>query len=170
MYCRNPLGLFWPFLWACVLHELGHVVLILWMGKRIESIRLGLLGAVIQTGPMSYRQEIICALAGPTVNLVCAMGFREQFPEFAIMSLFLGGFNLLPVYPLDGGRALQACFFQCFSEKKALCLQKGVQTGVLAGIVLFAIWASCVQHYGLWPALIGAGVLFRLDANMRDEK
>ncbi len=53
LYCANPMNLFWPFFWACALHELGHFIAIFSFGKTVEAVKLGALGAVIETQTLS---------------------------------------------------------------------------------------------------------------------
>ncbi len=94
---------------ACALHELGHLAAIRALGGRVERMVLGAAGAEIRlrgSCALSYGGEILAAAAGPAVNLALAWLLGGWFPVFAGMSLALGLFNLLPVYPLDGGRIL----------------------------------------------------------------
>ena len=95
---------------ACLLHELGHVAAARLCGGRVERFALSAVGAELTFDylrPLSYGRDSRVALAGPAVNLVAgalALAMRWYLP--AAMSLGIGAFNLLPVRPLDGGRAL----------------------------------------------------------------
>lgn len=97
---------------AAAVHELGHCLALWRLGARITGLRIGILGAVLETDSrnLSYGGELLAVLAGPAANLLSAMlltlvgGIRWAVPVGA--HLVLGVFNLLPVGPLDGGRAL----------------------------------------------------------------
>ena len=95
---------------SALCHELGHLAALRLAGARVERLRLTAFGAEIRadTRRLSYPREIACTLAGPAVNLLLALGFARLGGNYvaAGANLLLGGFNLLPVPALDGGRAL----------------------------------------------------------------
>ena len=94
---------------ATVLHELGHWAALRLTGAEIRGLRIGVLGAVLETDSagLSYGQELVVLLTGPGANLLGALVLAGLGAETAAgAQLVLGGFNLLPVRPLDGGRAL----------------------------------------------------------------
>jgi Zn-dependent protease len=118
-------------LFACILlHEFGHALTARRFGIRTRSIVLLPIGGIasIEKSPDDPRQEILIALAGPAVSFALAAllwlvvaalhgiteareldldqgGFLERL---AIVNLLLGGFNLLPAFPMDGGRVFRA--------------------------------------------------------------
>ena len=97
---------------ASTIHELGHFAVLRLFGARVGGLRVHALGAVMETDTarLSYAQELAATLAGPGANLLLAVGCSlwdaEQCLVLIGASLVLGAFNLLPVLPLDGGRAL----------------------------------------------------------------
>ncbi len=116
-----------PFRWvvgamaAAAVHELGHLVL-LWMhGVPVRKIEIDIGGAIIRTAPMEPIEELNCALAGPVAGVIVCL-FWRWFPEAAVCAAVQTAFNLLPVYPLDGGRALAALRNICCKAG-----EKGVQ-------------------------------------------
>ena len=161
LYYVDPMGCFWPFVVAMLFHELGHC-LALWLCRvPIQSVQLNLTGAVLETEAMEYHKELLCALAGPAASLllVCA---AQWFPKLALISLFLAVFNLIPVPPLDGGRALRAfLLLHCDTMTVAKIL---TVTSILCGTLLMAlsIWASVLLQGGLWPVLVAALILCRV--------
>lgn len=92
---------------ACALHEGGHLLALALVGAPLGKIRLTLVGAeMLLPSGLTYGQEILCALAGPGVNLLLAWLVYPWFPLFAGIHLALALVNLLPLAPLDGGRVL----------------------------------------------------------------
>ncbi|MEE9382435.1 MAG: site-2 protease family protein [Nannocystaceae bacterium] len=114
-----------------VLHELGHALTARRYGIRTRHIVLLPIGGVAQLEriPEQPRQELAIAVAGPAVNAALAVGFaglaiavhgpdalwvdptRESASSlvtFAWINVMLGVFNLLPAFPMDGGRVLRA--------------------------------------------------------------
>ena len=105
-----PLRLLMAAVAAAGFHELCHWTVIRLMGGQVRRLRIGAGGMVMQTGPMPPRQELVCALAGPVGSLLL-VPLYGRFPCLALCGLVQGCFNLLPLYPLDGGRAL-ACVLE----------------------------------------------------------
>lgn len=96
---------------AAACHELGHLGAMVLAGLPPARLRLGLFGGRLQSSAFAGRRaELLCLGAGPGVNLLLAAVFASAGgygPRlFSAMNLVLGGFNLLPVQGLDGGRML----------------------------------------------------------------
>ena len=97
---------------SVALHELGHSVVARAKGAYIHEIVLYPFGgaAKISNIPKRPMDEIMVALAGPAVSLMLALLFRQI--EFLRFLGYLNGilflFNILPVFPMDGGRVLRA--------------------------------------------------------------
>jgi Zn-dependent protease len=103
-----------------LLHELGHSLVAQRLGVSVRSITLLPLGGVALTEnlPRRPRDEILIALAGPAVNFLLVLIFftarasgalgGEFITYVLVANLMLGGFNLVPAFPLDGGRVLRA--------------------------------------------------------------
>jgi Zn-dependent protease len=88
---------------AVAVHECCHVLAILLCGGQIFSLTLHPWGALMETAPLTPGREALCALAGPTGSFLILL-MAESFPEAALCGLIQGAYNLLPIYPLDGGR------------------------------------------------------------------
>lgn len=116
-YLMDRQNLLLPILAAAALHEVGHVAAVYCVGGRIDRFRLTAFGGelrICHPEQMSYGGELLSVLAGPGVNLACALLFAQAGKLFAWeagyvfsgIHLLLGFFNLLPIRQLDGGRAL----------------------------------------------------------------
>ncbi|MDX1745532.1 MAG: site-2 protease family protein [Halobacteriales archaeon] len=109
---------------SVTLHELGHSWVALRYGLTIESITLWILGgiAALSSIPREWNREFWIAIAGPITSVLVAGGcylimlvIPQGFPVLtfvfgwlAIVNLTLVAFNLLPAFPMDGGRILRA--------------------------------------------------------------
>ena len=161
-YFIDPAHTFWPFCIASALHEGGHILALRCNGVSIQSICLKSSGTVIRVGELSYRQELLVTMAGPLVNVLLFLSTLRQFPPFALINLGLFCYNMLPLYPLDGGRMLRALL--------RLSLSHGIATGVEQGIGALCLlllggasaYLTCVLHAGLWPVLICAFLYLRM--------
>lgn len=134
--CLYLLPLRWVLGAVCagVVHELGHLLALRLTGATVYSVSLGGIGAKIETSPLERIQELCCALAGP-VGSLSMMLFCRGFPEGAICGLFQGLFNLLPVYPMDGGRA--AC---CVFPEKVCDWMEKIVTVLLTVLGFWLNW------------------------------
>jgi Zn-dependent protease/CBS domain-containing protein len=109
---------------SVLLHELAHVLYALRTGGQVRSITLMIVGGVSEVTelPRRHRDEVLMALVGPLTSVglgVLLFAFLALLPEprffsprfalsyLAALNLFLGLFNLVPAFPMDGGRILR---------------------------------------------------------------
>lgn len=92
---------------AAVLHELGHVLMMLFCGVRVRGVKLRLFDVLIEADDApTVRTDILITLGGVAANflfasILCPFSLKTGLPHLA-----LGVFNLLPVISLDGGHLL----------------------------------------------------------------
>lgn len=153
-YYLDPAGTFWAFFGSILAHELGHLAALKAAGVRIHRLRLTASGASIRTEPMSYRQELLTAAAGPAVNVLLSCFFLHRVPAAALINLALLTYNLLPFYPLDGGRILRCLLHLLLKPHIAELLERCVEGVCLLLLWMGAIYLCCVLHEGLWPAVV----------------
>jgi len=162
-------------IFACVvLHELGHALVARRSGVAVRSIILLPIGGVTLMEDLGQRnanpaRDIRIAVAGPLVNLAIAAAsavFILLFlPEARLWArpfvhpgnlpralfwgnVFLGGFNLLPAYPMDGGRVLRALFAERMDYVRATRLAVTVGQGFAMLFIFLGVWNT-------WLMLIG---------------
>lgn len=155
-----PGDVFWSALLLGAAHELGHLAALCLCAVPVRRIRLGALGAVIETGTMAPRTEFVCALAGPAVNLLACWALRRGLPGAAILSLAMGAGNLLPLYPLDGGRALRAALIAALPLRAAAAVGGAAEALTLAALAVGALLLC--RRFGAGPAVLYALLLANL--------
>lgn len=116
---------------AAGIHEAGHLLAIRLLGADARKIQVGPTGAKIHTAFSEPWRELLCAAAGPAASLLLLLAIR-WFPRTAVCGLVQSTYNLLPIYPLDGGRML-FCVLEGMAPGKAekITLVAGQGTGCL---------------------------------------
>jgi Zn-dependent protease len=151
-------------------HELGHVVMAREFGVQVLDITLWPFSGVarIEQTPASPRNELLIALAGPGMNLAIFMillpvilligivggsdaifGAGDRFrtlditsmvAAIGVLNLGLMVFNLLPAFPLDGGRVLRAAMTPRIGRTLATQIATRIGIGVAVVLILVGLW------------------------------
>jgi len=164
--------LFFVSLWA---HEMGHSIVAIRTGIPVQGITLFLFGGVakITHEPTRPHQEFIIAIAGPIVSLALAVVFTViafifpitspfaiVFEWLGIINLVLAVFNLLPGFPMDGGRVLRSFIWRVTGNlAKATTIASWIGRGFAALLIGFGIARPFLLNddllSGVWMILIG---------------
>ena len=152
---------------CCVAHELGHILLLLVLRIPVSAMTLSAVGAELSIpSPLSWKQEFAVSIAGPTVNiLLCLLAMSRGNPLLAGMNLALGLFNLLPVYSLDGGKALNALLNLLLGAWAGQRWNQSISAAVSV-LILTAGFRACFLYGNLTMLLVGLW-LFRRDITAR---
>ena len=145
---------------AALIHELCHLAAVKFTGGRVLEICIGRGGASIKIGPMDSRRELICALAGPLGGLTLLL-FARWIPRITICAGIHSIYNLLPVYPLDGGRALQCATSIYFRPETCERICNLVENLCKAMLIGLAFYASFVLRLGFLPVFAVCIILFK---------
>jgi len=165
-----------------VLHELGHSVVALRYGIPVADITLYPIGGVarIEKRPTA-RQELWIAVAGPAVNVMIALalwvalgfeaagplvqnlthpgaGLRPFAERLMLTNTLLVAFNLIPAFPMDGGRVLRAVLALYLTPARATGIAAGIGQSIAIAAGIWAVFSG--QWFLMFIALfiyIGAG-------------
>ncbi|WP_206352320.1 site-2 protease family protein [Tautonia rosea] len=145
-------------LFGCVvLHELGHALMARRYGIPTEDITLYPIGGVarLHRMPRAPGAELLIALAGPAVNVVLALmllamggllgmlapglaagSIGALLADLLMVNAILAGFNLIPIFPMDGGRVLRALLSSQIGRLRATEIAAAIGQGlaIFAGI------------------------------------
>ena len=158
---------------SVLLHELGHSVVAMNYKIPVRSITLFLFGGVAQIAvePPSAAAEFFIAIAGPLVSLVlgvCCYAVQPMVSGIgplwglvkylAYINLALVVFNLIPGYPLDGGRVFRALLWAVTKNMRRATMI-AANTGRFFGFlfIFVGVWQMFTGNFGngLWIAFIG---------------
>lgn len=156
----DPAGSFAPFLLGVTLHEAAHLLLLRLAGAPVQRVSFSLCGACIHTAPLKRRWEIAVSAAGPATNFLLFLLLR-RIPIASLVNLCLFAYNLLPFYPLDGGRILRAVLHTLLPDTAAELLERIVAGLCLLLLSALACYLTCALHAGLWPVLLCALLIVR---------
>lgn len=142
------------YFFVILIHELGHFLTAKKLGYSVTKFSFSPYGVELAyfDQNINYRDELLIALAGPLVNLISVIfvvGFWWLFPSiyfftesFVFISFIIAIFNLIPAYPLDGGRVfvgVASNFVQAKTAKKITMI-----LNVLIGTFFFVIFLVCL--------------------------
>lgn len=161
-------------LFSIVFHEMAHALVARRQGLQIHGITLFIFGGVAEMAeePRDARTEFLMAVAGPIASFVLAFVFYQLYlalgqaptPTGAVLyylgflNLILGLFNLVPGFPLDGGRMLRAALWGWKGDFRwATRVASAIGSGFGIALILFGVFAFVSGNVvgGMWYFLIG---------------
>jgi Zn-dependent protease/predicted transcriptional regulator len=163
---------------SVLLHELSHSIVAIKYGINVRQIVLFIFGGVsdIEGEPKTPRKELVMAFAGPATSFILSAIFALSWwvvstllpgvPKViegvlfygAFLNALLGGFNMIPAFPLDGGRLLRAALVkqkQDYDQATRIAVKVGIAISyVFMGIGFFIMFTGSFIG-GIWLLLIG---------------
>ena len=153
-----PLRLLVAIACSIAVHELSHMIAMRIMGIRIYSIRFGIRGALIESETLNNRQEFFCALAGPLGGALLLLLFR-WLPVMALTGAIHSLYNLLPIYPSDGGRAFQSILGIHLPGRVGTHIAYCVEIITLIVVTAFSVYAAIRFRLGFLPILFAGTMI-----------
>lgn len=162
---------------SVLLHELAHSYVAAKQGIRVASIRLFIFGGLAQvtSEPKTGRHEFLIAFAGPATSMALGVFFGSIYFYFflahedtpvsgiagwlAFANVILALFNMIPGFPLDGGRILRAILWDRWDDMaRATKIVSRIGNGfalflIIFGVLQFLVTQSLVS--GLWFIFVG---------------
>ena len=153
-YFTHQLRIYLIIMLFSIIHEIGHIIvgLILKMKlEKIEIIPFGITASFYSDFKESKIKEIFVALAGPIVSLAMAIlggNFDITYianEEFVYSNILICIFNLIPIYPLDGGRIIKGILYIILGSEKSEILMNKISNITI--IILTIISSIAVYYY-----------------------
>jgi Zn-dependent protease/predicted transcriptional regulator len=160
------------FFGSVLFHELAHSVVAQHYNLKVISITLFIFGGLARIGrePAKAIQEFNIAIAGPIASIFLSVSFfllTLVFPYNQMVgalatylwqtNLALAVFNLLPGFPLDGGRIFRAIVWGATKDySKATRVAGGSGKLIAYALILIGLWSAFTGHWGgIWTGLVG---------------
>jgi len=160
---------------SIILHELGHALVARKFGIPISDITLFVFGGVaeMQDEPPSAKSEFLMAIAGPSTSVALGLvlfgvygsvGAAGSWPAFSVirylawLNIVLAIFNMLPAFPLDGGRVLRAGLWAARDNLRwATRIASSIGSGFGIVLIVLGVLAFLTGNIigGLWWFMIG---------------
>jgi Zn-dependent protease len=167
----------------CVtLHEFGHIAMARHFGVNTPQVILSPIGgiAAMERMPENPRQELLVAIAGPLVNVVIALalmaalglgpmllttaGFDQASlaERLLLVNIMLVAFNLIPAFPMDGGRVLRAILAMKLGATRATAIAARIGQGFAVLFFVLGLFLS--------PILMVVGIFIYFAASAEEEQ
>ena len=195
-YITKQIGIYAIMIGFAILHELGHLFMGLLLGLKPEKIDLIPMGLAVsfkvnisdfnkkkKRGNVEVLKEIFIAIAGPVVNLIililALIFIKDEMLKNLIVyaNLLIFMFNLLPIYPLDGGRILNGILHIFVGKREAMKLSYNVS--MIITIIVTAIASIGILYYKniaiffivmyLWVIVLKEAFIYRKIENLYKE-
>ncbi len=168
LYFINNIKYYLTFYFFAVLHEMAHIIVAYILKVKIREINFLSVGLNVQyENNISHMKEIIIASAGPILSLALAIFLSNS--NLALINFIIFISNIMPIYPLDGGRIIRILLVKIFGYKKGIKLYKAI---LIFSICMF-IFLNLVMtvYFKNYYLLVFSGYIFILaNQELRKER
>lgn len=144
MFFIGKIEMFMIFYISILLHEIAHIVVALLLKVDVVELNLMPVGvSAIYSDKISAKKEVIISMAGPIMSLILAIYSKDSF--ISSVNIIIMILNLIPIYPLDGGRIQKNYFIHKYRYKKGIKISQMVSDLFL--IILFVLSIILIIYF-----------------------
>ena len=144
MFFIGKIEMFMIFYISILLHEIAHIVVALLLKVHVIELNLMPVGiSAIYSDKISAKKEVIISMAGPIMSLILAIYSKDSF--ISSVNIIIMILNLIPIYPLDGGRIQKNYFIHKYRYKKGIKISQMVSDLFL--IILFVLSIILIIYF-----------------------
>lgn len=144
MFFIGKIEMFMIFYISILLHEIAHIVVALLLKVDVVELNLMPVGvSAIYSNKISSKKEVIISIAGPIMSLILAAYSKDSF--ISSVNIIIMILNLIPIYPLDGGRIQKNYFIHKYRYKKGIKISQMVSDLFL--IILFVLSIILIIYF-----------------------
>ena len=146
MFFIGKIEMFMIFYISILLHEIAHIVVALLLKVNVIELNLMPVGiSAIYSDKISAKKEVIISMAGPIMSLILAIYSKDLKRTIIYSNIVVAFFNLIPIYPLDGGRIQKNYFIHKYRYKKGIKISQMVSDLFL--IILFVLSIILIIYF-----------------------
>ena len=137
---------------AVAVHELGHIIAMRLVKCEIISMEISIFGVVINTPPLAPREDILIAAAGPIAGM-SLLSVGRWIPILSICAACQTMYNVIPVYPSDGGRIFRVMLRRIAPERISKNITSILGSIFLCGITAMVFLGIVMRGWSFWTVL-----------------
>lgn len=161
LYFLNLFDYYLIFFLCILIHELTHACVGSIYGLKVKDLSISITGLSINFNHfnISRNKKVIILLSGPIINLIIGiityLLFKEQYMFFVISNIILFIFNVLPIYPLDGGRIIYELLIYRKDKERLIQL---IEKCFIIVFIIFCIYCY-INFYAIQILFLGLYML-----------
>lgn len=124
-----------------IMHELSHMIVALLLNVDIAEISLMPVGVNAKyVGKISMLKELLISIAGPIASIFFAFIYNNKL--YFMINICIVIFNMIPIYPMDGGKILRVILMCLFGEKKGRNISTYITNFLIVILILISLFIA----------------------------